>query len=205
VAEYLRFRKQPSFFRDIALTEDCPINGISWFMAAEYCNWLSEQEGTPENQWIYEPNDDGKYASGMRIKENFLELSGYRLPTDAEWEHASRSGTGGTYGFGEPVALLKKYGRIALNSSGRSHPVESLLPNDAGLFDMHGNLWEWTQDPISGPLSPVESTGHRALRGGSFVDQPERVRSAVRPGTRPELLFTTYGFRQVRIYPLSSP
>jgi formylglycine-generating enzyme required for sulfatase activity len=172
-------------------------------MAAEYCNWLSQQEGISENQWVYEPNDDGKYAEGMRIKETFLELRGYRLPTVAEWEHACRAGTSGTYGFGEPVALLEEYGWYVLNSLGRGHPVESLLPNDAGLFDMHGNLWEWTQDPFEGPLSPVVSNVNRVLRGGAFSAHPSRVRSDYRHTNLPDDRHVTVGFRPARTYHLS--
>ena len=71
----------------------------------------------------------------MQIKEDFLELDGYRLPTEAEWEHACLAGANGPYSFGEPVTLITGYGRCLLNSSGRTHPVEFLLPNDAGVFE----------------------------------------------------------------------
>ena len=202
VAEYRRHRQQYTVIPNIAPTDDCPAHRVTWYMAAEYCNWLSEQEGIPEDQWVYQPNDEGKYDEGMKIKENFLKLGGFRLPTEAEWEHACRAGTRGSFCFGEPLTLLNRYGKCVLDSSGRSHPVESLLPNEGGLFDMHGNLWEWAQDPVSGPLSPVPTSSHRALCGGSFLALPEAVRSANRSANRPDNRVASTGFRPARTYNL---
>ncbi len=82
VAEFRRFRKGHEVDPTIAPTDDCPIHSVSWYLAAEYCNWLSQQEHVPEDQWVYQPNENGKYEDGMTIKSNFWELTGYRLPTD---------------------------------------------------------------------------------------------------------------------------
>jgi serine/threonine protein kinase len=158
VGEYRRFKEEPYAERTIAPTDACPVYNMSWHNAAEYCNWFSRQEGIPEAQWVYQPGGKG----GMKIKENASKLVGYRLPTDAEWESACRAGSTGSYSFGEPVGLLKHYGWYAANSSGHSYPVQSLLPNELGLFDMHGNSWEWTQNAT--------------LRGGSFINQPGLLR-----------------------------
>jgi serine/threonine protein kinase/formylglycine-generating enzyme required for sulfatase activity len=198
VDEYRRFRDKDDVIWEIAPTEDCPVHRISWYMAAAYCNWLSEQDGIPEVEWVYEPNDDGEYSEGMRIKADFLALSGYRLPTEAEWEIACRAGTRGSYCFGEPRALLNRYGRCVLNSSGRSHPVEQLLPNEAGLFDMHGNLWEWTQDPVSGQQSPVSNNSRRALRGGTFLGLPQSMLSGNHTASSVDKEVANTGFRPAR-------
>ena len=152
---------------------------------------------------MYEPNSNGRYADGMRIKENWLELTGYRLPAEKEWEYACRAGTSETYGFGEPAALLDHYGWWVKTSLGRSHPVESLLPNAAGLFDMHGNLWEWIQNPNSGSMSPVRTGVTRVLRGGAFSDQESILRSVHTGHFQLEIRLPVYGFRPASTYTMS--
>ncbi len=200
IAEYRKHWEAIDVIPDIAATDDCPVHRVSWYMAAEYCNWLSEQEGLPESEWVYQPNADGDYAAGMRVKEDFLKLSGYRLPTESEWEHACRAGTNGPFSFGGATNLLDRYCWFVLNSRGRSHPVESLLPNEMGLFDMHGNVWEWVQDPIVGPMSPVPVTSRRALRSGAFLSLPESVRSVNRSANRPDNRVASTGFRVARTH-----
>lgn len=203
VAEFRSFRKSHVVDPVLAPTEDCPVHNVNWYDAAEYCNWLSEQEGVPEVQWVYQQNDQGQYAEGMTIKENAADLSGYRLPTESEWEYACRAESN-SYGFGEPLPLLERYARFVVNSAGRSNPVEMLLPNTSGLFDMHGNLWEWVQNPTSGPISPVRSDVSRVLRGGSFLNLSSLVRSASRINSKPSYVNGYLdGFRLARTYHLS--
>lgn len=193
VAEFRRFYEGPRTRVDpsVAPSDDCPRHHITWLIAVEYCNWLSKQEGIPKDQWVYEPNARGEYGEGMRIKNNYLELTGYRLPDEAEWAVACRAGTAGSYGFGEPLPLLENYGWYSLSAGGLSHPVESLLPNEFGLFDMHGNLWELTQSPANWgvafsaypdptELKPVGRNMQVAWRGGCFSPHDSWVRSELR-------------------------
>ena len=113
------------------------MNGFSWYNAAAYCNWLSRQEGLPE---CYEPNPDGEYATGMKIKPDALRLGGYRLPTEAEWEYACRAGAGTSRFYGASPELLGRYAWYNANSQEQAWPCGSLQPNELGLFDMLGNV-----------------------------------------------------------------
>ncbi len=199
LAEFQRFRTQHVVDSTDTPTEDCPVNQVSWFMAAEYCNWLSKQEGVTEDQWVYVPNAQGKYASGMTIKPDYTARTGYRLLDELEWEYACRLGTTTSYSFGEQLPLLDHYASYMLNSSGHCQPVESRLPNAAGIFDIHGNVWEWTMSPASGPMSPVDN--NRMLRGGSFSNLARDVRTSLRSNYEPSFRVNFNGFRIARSLP----
>jgi len=219
VAQFLRFRKTYDYNKTYARTPDCPINGVTWYEAAAYCNWLSKQEGIPEDQWCYLPNNAGQYANGMKVRPNHLNLRGYRLPTEAEWEYACRAQAVTARSYGETDDLLPSYAWYTKNSRDRGFsPVGSLKPNDLGLFDMHGNAYEWCHDPVfdytpSSPRSPREDNGYkedikdisdghsRLLRGGAFGLFPRLVRSADRTWDRPFLRLSGAGFRPARTFP----
>ncbi|MEZ6128811.1 MAG: SUMF1/EgtB/PvdO family nonheme iron enzyme [Planctomycetaceae bacterium] len=121
---------------------------------------------------------------------------------EIQWLYACRAGSSGTYGFGEPVTLLERYAQYIINSSGRSDAVESLLPNAVGLFDMHGNLWEWMQNSSSGSMSPVTNNVRRVLRGGSFGDRASNVRSTLRSYGQPTSRGSLDGFRPSKTWVL---
>jgi formylglycine-generating enzyme required for sulfatase activity len=188
-----------------------PKNQVSWYDAAAYCNWLSRQEGLPE---CYEPNQGGKYAAGMKIKPDALRLSGYRLPTEAEWEYACRAGAGTSRYYGASQDLLVPYAWFYANSLLHVRPCGSLLPNDLGLFDMLGNTFEWCQDEYHDFFATGNQThdilvslfiserNPRIIRGGSFNVPQALVRSAYRYRFVPEDRSNFFsGFRPSRTYP----
>jgi formylglycine-generating enzyme required for sulfatase activity len=207
VAEFLRFREDHRYEKQRAPTEDCPVNMVSWYEAAAYCNWLSKEEGIPEAQWCYVPNDKGEHAAGMRIKANALGLSGYRLPTEEEWELACRAGSVTRWSMGEAEDLLGQYAWYMANSPSQSRPVGSLRPNDLGLFDLHGNDWEWCQNTVEGFLDTrndhngykVDNKSNLPLRGGAFYVDPLIVRSAYRVRYEPAVRDDN-GFRPARTF-----
>src|SRR5262249_23739273 len=124
---------------------DGPILAVNWFQAAQYCNWLSEKEGLPESEWCYPKHKAIK--DGMRLPADFLKRKGYRLPTEAEWEYACRAGARTSHSYGRSVELLPRYAWFLDNSQDQAWPVGQKRPNDLGLFDMHGNVWNWVADP----------------------------------------------------------
>jgi formylglycine-generating enzyme required for sulfatase activity len=110
----------------------------------------------------------------------------YRLPTEAEWEYACRAGSTTEYCFGDDEKRLGEYAWFDGNSGSETHDAGQKKPNAWGLYDMHGNVWEWTASPYATPFDGSEtkgesaSAGVRVLRGGSWDFNPRYLRSALR-------------------------
>ncbi len=120
----------------------------------------------------------------------------YRLPTEAEWEYACRAGNETAYSFGSDTSDLSEYGWFKANSEGRYHRIGQKNPNNFGLYDMHGNVAEWTMDQYrenyftqlegevsDNPLFLPDELYPRSLRGGSWADEPSELRCANREGS----------------------
>jgi formylglycine-generating enzyme required for sulfatase activity len=124
------------------------------------------------------------------------------LPTEAQWEYACRAGSTGAYCFGDEKQELDKYAWYDKNSGGKTHPVGEKLPNAWGLYDVHGNVWEWCQDwydeftkaSITNPVGPPRGTD-RVIRGGSWSFPARYLRSACRGRNAPGDRYVDLGFR----------
>jgi len=178
-----------------------PVEQVRWSDAVRYCNERSRLEGL-------EP------AYDLKTWTCRFEANGYRLPTEAEWEYAARAGTNTAYSFGNSEAKLRQHAWFKANAGGKPRPVGQLRPNPWGLFDMHGNVWEWCNDfykvdyyaesPKNNPKGP-ESGDKKVLRGGCWNSTPDACRSAYRYNENPAYTdacfgYDIYGFRCVRSY-----
>ncbi len=189
-----------------------PGHRISWYEAAAFCNWLSELDGIPRDQWCYDP--DQKFEEGLKPLEGYLSRTGYRLPTEAEWECVCRAGTTSPWFFGYSERLITKYGSYSEKFSERQFlPCGFLKPNEAGLFDVYCNVSEWCHDrylmwPNTGTvlgldedLTPLRNDEARVLRGGSITSSAETSRSASRRALYPSDSTDAYGIRVFRTLP----
>ena len=158
------------------------------------------------DQWCYLPNEKGEYAQGMSIVPNALRRTGYRLPTEAEWEFACRAGSVTSRYFGQSLDLVNYYSCNVMNSLGRRTAlVGSFKPNELGLFDMLGNTLEWTHSLFldhSQNIEPQRRDGsevpellsesqRRSLRGATLAHPPETIRTAFVDAYPPGV--STYG------------
>jgi formylglycine-generating enzyme required for sulfatase activity len=178
--------KNPSYFREFQVfnadPSNHPVDSVSHDDAVEFCRRLS---GLPKEK-----------AAGRR----------YRLPTEAEWEYACRAGSNAAYSFGNGFSLLGAHAWYILISRNMTHAVGGKKPNAFGLYDMHGNVWEWCSDwydenyyarsPATDPKGPDSGT-FRILRGGSWFNGPGGVRCASRSYFEPNYSNDGSGFRVV--------
>jgi formylglycine-generating enzyme required for sulfatase activity/tRNA A-37 threonylcarbamoyl transferase component Bud32 len=191
---------------------NCPMVGVSWYDAAQYCRWLSEKEEVPADQMCYPPiadiekSKDGR--TPLRFPSNYLQRTGYRLPTEAEWEYACRARTTTPWFSGSSAELLDRYAWHHKNSDDRTWPVGQKRPNDLGLFDMHGNVWQWCDGET--PTGGADKGDHESrsdtkfsppIRGGAFIYHPWVLRCANRRNVEASIRNYTYGFRPARTYP----
>jgi formylglycine-generating enzyme required for sulfatase activity len=139
----------------------------------------------------------------------YADWIGGNLPTEAQWEYACRAGTTTAWSFGADAANLGDYAWYDGNSGAQTHPVGEKLPNDYGLYDMHGNVLEWcldswdyysaySSDAVTDPVSPNAGT-YRVLRGGSWRSTALNVRVPPRIGSGPGFRYSHYGFRLVLV------
>jgi formylglycine-generating enzyme required for sulfatase activity len=187
----------------------CPIGGVNWYLAAAYCNWLSQREGIPEDQWCYVLREGRAWYA-----KDHLSRTGYRLPTQAEREYATRAGTATAWSFGNSDTLLQKYGWCYENTAGgHTRTVAILKPNEFGFFDMHGNIFNWCDDKYSdapanvAASSPTPSdvdkdevlrTDKIMIRGGAFGSRSMFLRSAYRFSHLPTYEYGDIGLRVAR-------
>jgi formylglycine-generating enzyme required for sulfatase activity len=181
---------------------DKPVEQVDWYHAVLYCNLRSLKEGlTP----CYDPKT---------LACDFT-ATGYRLPTEAEWEYACRAGTSTRYSSGDDPARLKAAAWFKANANQTPHPAGQKAPNAWSLYDMHGNVAEWCHDVYQpdyyqksesqNPPGPAQGA-KRVLRGGSWRTNEEGCRSAVRNHENPRFADAcfgsdSYGFRCVRRVP----
>jgi formylglycine-generating enzyme required for sulfatase activity len=168
----------PSYFDECGA--DCPVENVSWYDIQKFLAKLNQMEKT----------------------------DAYRLPIEAEWEYACRAGNSTRFCWGDEDEDLKDYAWYSENSGGKTHRAGKKKPNVWGLYDMHGNVWEWCQDwygeypagPVIDPPGPDTGTS-RVLRGGSWGGGTWSLRSAVRNyGYGPGYRGVSFGFRVVRTF-----
>jgi sulfatase modifying factor 1 len=173
-----------------------PAITVSWNDAINYCNWLSDNEKLSKCYSID--------SSGVKYLDT---ANGYRLPTEAEWEFAARGGnkTKGTYHAGSND--MNEVGWYKLNSNERTMPVALKIPNELGIYDMTGNVWEWVWDfydagyyshsTANNPQGP-ETGQYRVMRGGAFYNYANYTQVYTRQNHFPGFMQNSVGFRIAR-------
>jgi serine/threonine protein kinase/formylglycine-generating enzyme required for sulfatase activity len=199
--------KWPGADAKISPTHDHPVQQVNWYDAVLFCNWLSHEEGRSacyERTGKKEKVRSGNSEFERDVWRVVADATGYRLPTEVEWEYSCRAGTTTEFASGSDEEMLRKY---AVFNTSRTASCGSKLPNGWGLFDMHGNVWEWCWDgwneKYDAKSPAVDSTGapgvpDRVFRGGSWISKADLVRASFRHGYTPLSRISDMGFRVAR-------
>lgn len=176
--------------------DNYPITNVTWNDAINYCNWLSKQDGLKPAYKIVGPNVVCDFSA-----------NGYRLPTEAEWEFAAKGGNKSKNSLVSGSTVTEDVAWYVKNSGRRPHAVGTKLPNELGIHDMSGNVWEWCWDWYNqeyykiedgkNPKGPIRGE-KKSVRGGSWDSQENYLRTANRISTSPDKTNEFYGFRLAR-------
>jgi formylglycine-generating enzyme required for sulfatase activity len=188
--------------------KELPVTNVTWWDAIAYCNWLSEMEGLAvAYRLLGEPEEGQLLDSEGKITTDVANVVGYRLPTEAEWEFAAR---GGILSRGFIYSGSDDPDQVAWhpsNSGGEAQDVGKKVPNELGIFDMSGNVWEWCSDwhalySDSERINPYVSSGIlKPVRGASFGDEVTCSRVSYRGYVYPDNANDFFGFRVCRRAP----
>ncbi|MBM3260350.1 MAG: formylglycine-generating enzyme family protein [Candidatus Sericytochromatia bacterium] len=188
-----------------------PVDTVSWYDAIAYANALSVADGLPKayNLSGCSGSPGGSYfCSNVTLTASTpYATTGWRLPTEAEWEYAYRAGSSTAWYFGSDSNLLGTYAWFNGNSDSKTHPVAQKQPNAWGLYDMAGNVSEWCWDwhdtypgTVTDPVGPTIGS-NRVSRGGSWYYGASYARAAYRYSFYPGYRYNNFGFRLARSRP----
>ena len=144
---------------------------MTWFEATAYCDWLSAARSY---LWTSGATiqTSTNFGDEMNINKDYLNLTGYRLLTEAEWEFACREGRKTRYYFGCDETVLGDYARYSGNSQRHVWPVAGLKPNGLGLFDMHGNVCQWCESQPGVPGRPARRSSQTTAKAERVYETP---------------------------------